>query len=43
VVDGAARDVLTETLTFSTQVNKLIGGRFLTPDDVIAALDGARA
>jgi energy-coupling factor transport system ATP-binding protein len=41
VVEGPARDVLTETLTFSTQVNKLLGGRFLTPDDVIAALDGA--
>ncbi len=41
VVEGPARDVLTETLTFSTQVNKLLGGRFLTPDDVIAALDEA--
>jgi energy-coupling factor transport system ATP-binding protein len=38
VVAGPARDVLTETLTFSTQVNKLLGGRFLTPEDAIAAL-----
>ncbi len=41
VVEGPAREVLTETLTFSTQVNKLLGGRFLTPEDVIEALDGA--
>jgi energy-coupling factor transport system ATP-binding protein len=44
VVDGPARDVLTDTLTFSTQVNKLMGGRFLTPEDVTAALaEGATA
>jgi energy-coupling factor transport system ATP-binding protein len=42
VVEGPAREVLTGTLTFSTQVNKLLGGRFLTPEDVIAALAGAR-
>jgi energy-coupling factor transport system ATP-binding protein len=41
VVDGPAREVLTETLTFSTQINKLVGGRFLTPEDVLAALEGA--
>jgi energy-coupling factor transport system ATP-binding protein len=35
VVEGPVRDVLTETLTFSTQVNKLLGGRFLTPEDVL--------
>ena len=43
VVEGPARDVLTETLTFSTQVNKLLGGRFLTPEDVIAAMAGGRS
>ena len=36
VVDGPARSVLTESLTFSTQVNKLVGGSYLTPEDVIA-------
>ena len=33
--DGPARDVLTESVTFSTQVNKLFGGRYLTIDDVL--------
>jgi energy-coupling factor transport system ATP-binding protein len=42
VIEGPARDVLSESLTFSTQVNKLLGGRFLTADDVMSALDGAR-
>lgn len=41
VVEGPAREVLADTLTFSTQVNKLMGGGFLTPEDVIAALAGA--
>jgi energy-coupling factor transport system ATP-binding protein len=40
VVEGPARAVLTETLTFSTQVNKLLGGTYLTPEDV---LEGSRA
>jgi len=35
VVEGTAREVLTATLTFSTQVNKLLGGRFLTAEDVL--------
>jgi len=35
VVEGPARSVLTETLTFSTQVSKLLGGTFLTPEDVL--------
>jgi energy-coupling factor transport system ATP-binding protein len=34
VVDGPARAVLTETLTFSTQVNKLFGKTFLVPEDL---------
>jgi energy-coupling factor transport system ATP-binding protein len=43
VVQGPAREVLTETLTFSTQVNKLLGGPFLTPEDVLEQSEGARA
>ena len=35
VVEGPTRSVLTETLTFSTQVNKLLGGSYLTPEDVL--------
>jgi energy-coupling factor transport system ATP-binding protein len=35
VVEGPARQVLTETLNFSTQVNKLLGGTYLTPEDVL--------
>ena len=37
VADGPAREVLTESVTFSTQVNKLFGGRYLTVDDVLEA------
>ena len=37
VAAGPARSVLTETLTFSTQVNKLFGGTFLTPEDVVGS------
>jgi energy-coupling factor transport system ATP-binding protein len=32
---GGVRDVLTESVTFSTQVNKLFGGRYLTVEDVL--------
>jgi len=35
VADGPVREVLTESMTFSTQVNKLFGGRYLTVDDVL--------
>ena len=35
VVEGPAREALTETLTFSTQVNKLLGGTYLTPEDAL--------
>ncbi len=38
VIDGPAREALTETLTFSTQVNKLLGGNLLTPEDALAAI-----
>ena len=34
-VEGPVREVLTESLTFSTQVSKLLGGQFLTPEDVL--------
>jgi energy-coupling factor transport system ATP-binding protein len=40
VVEGPAREALTETLTFSTQVNKLLGGDLLTPEDALAAIEG---
>ncbi len=40
VVEGPARAVLTETLTFSTQVSKLLGGAYLTPEDVIGETKG---
>jgi len=35
VAEGPARDVLTESVTFSTQVNKLFGGSYLTVEDVL--------
>ncbi len=35
VADGPVREVLTESVTFSTQVNKLFGSRYLTVDDVL--------
>jgi energy-coupling factor transporter ATP-binding protein EcfA2 len=35
VTEGPARDVLTESVTFSTQANKLFGGRYLTVEDVL--------
>ncbi len=35
VAAGPTRDVLTESVTFSTQVNKLFGGRYLTVEDVL--------
>ena len=38
VADGPAREVLTESVTFSTQVNKLFGGRYLTVDDAFAGM-----
>ena len=34
-VDGPAREVLTGSLTFSTQVNKLRGRSYLTPSAVL--------
>ncbi len=34
VADGSPREVLSGSLTFATQINKLYGGGFLTPEDV---------
>ncbi len=39
IVDGPSRRIMTESLVFSSQVNKLFRDpRFLTPEDVLAAL-----
>ena len=35
VADGGPRDVLDGSPTFATQINKLYGDSFLTPDDVL--------
>ena len=35
IADGAPRSVLTDSLTFTTQINKLFGGRWLTVEDVL--------
>ncbi|MDE3096195.1 MAG: ATP-binding cassette domain-containing protein [Chloroflexota bacterium] len=37
VADGPAAEVLSDSITFSTQANKLFGGRVLTVEDAIAA------
>jgi energy-coupling factor transport system ATP-binding protein len=38
VADGSPRDVLSGSLTFATQINKLYGDGFLTVEDVLAGL-----
>lgn len=38
VADGTPRSVLTGSLTFSTQANKLCGGQILTVEEAIAAV-----
>jgi len=38
VADGGPRAVLSGSLTFATAINKLYGGGFLTPGDVLAGL-----
>ncbi len=35
VADGHPREVLSGSLTFATQINKLYGDGFLTPDDIV--------
>jgi energy-coupling factor transport system ATP-binding protein len=37
VVEGTPRDVLAGSLAFTTAVNKLYGGRWLTPQDVLGS------
>lgn len=39
VADAPTREVLAGSLTFSPQINKLLGGRWLTVDEVLAASD----
>ncbi len=39
VADGSPREVLSGSLTFATQINKLYGGYWLTVEDVIAGLE----
>lgn len=38
IADGPPRDVLSGSLTFATQINKLYGDGFLTVDDVVQGL-----
>ncbi len=40
VADGPVAEVLSDSITFSTQANKLFGGRVLTVEDAIAAASG---
>lgn len=37
IADGTPREVLSDSLTFTTQINKLFGGGWLTVDDVLGA------
>jgi energy-coupling factor transport system ATP-binding protein len=39
VADGTPRDVLSGSLTYTTQVNKVFGGGWLTVDEVVAAIN----
>jgi energy-coupling factor transport system ATP-binding protein len=41
IANGLARDVLTESLVFSTQANKLFGGDVLTVEDALRAARGS--
>lgn len=38
IADGSARSILTDSLVFTTQANKLVGGGVLTAEDAIARL-----
>jgi hypothetical protein len=38
VAEGSPRAVLGGSLTFAPQVNRVYGGPFLTPDDVLSGL-----
>jgi len=37
IADGTPREVLADSLTFTTQINKLFGGGWLTVDDILRA------
>jgi energy-coupling factor transporter ATP-binding protein EcfA2 len=41
VADGTPREVLSGSLTFATQINKLYGHGFLTVEDVLAGLESS--
>lgn len=38
VAEGTPADVLSDSLTFTTQINKVVGGQWLTVDEVLGAL-----
>jgi energy-coupling factor transport system ATP-binding protein len=38
LTDGSPRDVLTGSLTYTTQINKVFGGRWLTVEDIAGAV-----
>ncbi|MBA2468146.1 MAG: energy-coupling factor ABC transporter ATP-binding protein [Chloroflexia bacterium] len=38
VADGTPREVLSGSLTYTTQINKVFGGEWLTVDDVLASI-----
>ncbi len=40
IADGTPREVLSGSLTFTTQINKVFGGHWLTVEDVNAAAPG---
>ncbi len=39
VADGTPREVLSGSLTYTTQINKVFGGTWLTVEDVLAGID----
>ncbi len=39
VADGSPREVLSGSLTFATQINKLYGGQWLTVEDIVLGLE----
>jgi energy-coupling factor transport system ATP-binding protein len=40
LTDGSPRDVLTGSLTYTTQINKVFGGRWLTVEDIAGEVSG---
>jgi energy-coupling factor transport system ATP-binding protein len=39
IADGGPRDVLSDSLTYTTQINKVFGGKWLTVDDVAGQME----